>query len=404
MDAKISLLATGLVDVGGIARSANNIGHNVYTIDFFGDLDVRRCSNQSLSILEEYRRMPHENFDLSKILMKLTKKMVIDNNIDSILLASGLDDEGDLLQSLNELIPILGNTPDIIKKVRSKLSFFDELRRMGLTFPETQLACNFEEGLSVIRDIGFPVVIKPTKGYGGVGIKKLERKKDLEKIFNNASKGEWLIQEYVPGIPASVSIIANGSKAKVLSLNEQLLGEKEYGQLEDFGYSGNIVPLEFDDNIIKKCEELANRIVVHFGLKGSNGIDLVISDQSDRLSVIEVNPRFQGTLECIEKYLNMNLVEMHVKACSLGKLPVNINRSQSIYFGRMILFAMSNINAPNVTLFNFTRDIPNPGSEISKGEPICSIMTQSSNRSMCLKKIEHLAEMIYSRGRSHERL
>ena len=359
MESTSKFLVLGMVDATSIAKSASEAGNSVYTIDLFGDLDARKYSNQSLSIMQAYGKIPHKDHELSDIFLKLTMKLIENNKIDAILLASGLDDEGNLLQSLNDLVPILGNDPENIEKVRNKHHFFNELRKLKIQFPETKFVSNLNEGLLASRDMGFPLVIKPTKGYGGIGIRMCKERKDLQDYLNNKSDGEWIIQEYVPGTSASISIIADGTKSEILSLNEQLLGIKEFGQREEFGFSGNIVPLEITGNLLQRCEDLTNRIVKKFGLKGSNGIDIIISDQSEEINIIEVNPRFQATLECIERYLGVNLVDLHLKACNYGKLPTNLNRPRSKFVGRAILYAKSNIKAPNVTQFDFDRDIPN---------------------------------------------
>ena len=49
-----SFLAIGIVDVGGIARSGNSVGYDIYTIDYFGDMDVKSFSKKSLSVIDEY--------------------------------------------------------------------------------------------------------------------------------------------------------------------------------------------------------------------------------------------------------------------------------------------------------------------------------------------------------------
>ncbi len=191
----------------------------------------------------------------------------------------------------------------------------------------------------------------------------------------------------MPGIHASISILADGSTSRVLSLNEQLLGVEEFGMKQEFVYCGNIVPLD------------TNKIVANFGLKGSNGIDIVLSSNNEKLTIIEANPRFQGSMECVERYLGINLIEEHVKACRKGGLPGLLHAPKSAYYCRAILFAKSDLKSPNLTSYDFVRDMPRPGHSISKGDPICSIIAYSVNRNQCLYETKLLAEKIYSLGR-----
>lgn len=57
---------------------------------------------------------------------------------------------------------------------------------------------------------------------------------------------------------------------------------------------------------------------------GSNGVDMVMTH--DKIYVIEVNPRLQGTFECAE-LLGINVLDAHIKACKEGILidRMNIN-------------------------------------------------------------------------------
>jgi predicted ATP-grasp superfamily ATP-dependent carboligase len=98
-----------------------------------------------------------------------------------------------------------------------------------------------------------------------------------------------LIQEYVEGDAASASVISTASDARTVAVNEQLLGVRDLGQLEPFGYCGNITPLEASEAVVERCREVAEEVVEHFRLVGSNGVDLVITGEGVP-EVIEVNP------------------------------------------------------------------------------------------------------------------
>ncbi len=242
------------------------------------------------------------------------------------------------------------------------------------------------------------MIVKPKVGYGGRGVVKIKDNEDLKKFFK-ASKGEFLIQEHIVGTPASLSILANGASSKVLSINEQLLGLEEFGQKEEFVYCGGITPLDANNETFRKCEDLANKIVADLGLKGSNGIDIVLSSE-EKINIIEINPRFQSTIECVESYLKINLVEEHVKSCIENILPSRIHRPKSSYFSRGILYAKSNLEVADLSSYDFVRDVPKPGYLIQEGDPICSVMAYSDNRNQCFYETKHLAEKIYNLGRS----
>ncbi len=242
--------------------------------------------------------------------------------------------------------------------------------------------------------MGYPVLVKPSRGFGGVGIRKVQGPQELKQAFRDASliDEKVLIQEYISGTPASASLISSTNGAITLTLNEQLLGVSEVGQEEPFGYCGNVVPLVATRAVMDKCKSTAERIASHFGLIGSNGVDLVISKE-DTPYVVEANPRFQATLECVERVLEINMVEAHVKACVQGSLPT-IAKKPAVFCTRLILFAPQRSVVPDSSVFEEVRDIPLPRVIVEKGEPVCSIVVEGADRNSSFRKARIIAESI----------
>jgi len=143
---------------------------------------------------------------------------------------------------------------------------------------------------------------------------------------------------------------------------------------------------------------MAEKLTLHFGLQGSNGIDLVISKDGTPY-VIEVNPRFQSTQECVERVLGINLVESHINACLYGSLP-NIKEKTSTFCTKLILYAPKRVITPDLRALREVRDVPLPRSTIEKGEPLCSVIAVGKNRDFSFRKARKLAESIYDMLRS----
>nr|NIR86678.1 ATP-grasp domain-containing protein [Candidatus Bathyarchaeota archaeon] len=325
-----SVLAIGL-DVVSLASSARKAGYRVYAVDYFGDQDLKRLCRKTRSIIEQRagENCGRLNIDFSpEALIHLARDLLKGNEIEAALLSSGLEDYPEVLFELNGLVPILGNPPNVIQKVRNKTEFFRELERLRMPHPETATAENFEEAKEKSKDIGFPVVVKPYRGFGGAGVREARNAQELKQAFREASffDNNVLIQERVSGTPASASLISSTNKAVVLTLNEQLLGMREVGQREPFGYCGNVVPLSATAATTDACKNIVKKVVLHFSLVGSNGVDLVISEEGVPY-VMEVNPRFQGTLECVERVLRTNIVRAHVEACIKGILPTIVKKT-----------------------------------------------------------------------------
>ena len=389
------LLVVGL-DVTSLAISANRAGYEVYSVDYFGDSDLANVCSLSLSVTEQKRGIScgRIGFDFDiKDLLVLSKKLVEECEVDGILLSSGLEDYPRILSALSELAPIIGNNPKTIRRVREKEFFFAELDRIGVPHPRTEFAESLEEAKKKALDLGYPVVVKPERGFGGYGLRKATSPKRLEAVFRfNPPADRFLIQEYIEGKAASASVISTMEDARTLTVNEQLLGRRSLGQSETFGYCGNIVPLEISKSVVELCKKTSEKVVRHFHLLGSNGVDFII-DKRGFPKIVEVNPRFQGTLECVERVQGINVVKSHIEACTLRALP-NLEEARS-FCVRLILYALKRLQVPALNIFDGIRNVPFEGVIIEKGEPFCSVLMEGNSRIGALQKAEELANSIY---------
>ena len=394
---KLNILAIGL-DVTSLVTSIKRAGYNAYSIDYFGDSDVKRLCKESLSIIKQIEGKScgrlEDDFNPEKLL-QLFHKMLKIHRIDGVLLASGLEDFQNILLSINDHVQLLGNNPINISKVRDKVQFFKTLKRLRIPHPETELVEDLLSAKKKAKDIGYPIIIKPEKGFGGIGVRKVSDQKHLASIFKRyfSIDQRILLQEFIPGQTISASLISTREKVISLTVNEQLLGMSNLGQLEEFGYCGNIVPLTSSTELRERCKEMAERVITNYKLIGSNGVDFVVSEEGIP-KMVEVNPRFQGTLECVERVLDINLVQAHLDACNLRVLP-ELKIISGSYYTRLILFALKRSKVSDLQIHRETRDIPLPRVIVESGEPLCSVIIEGLSREDSLSRANNVAKTIY---------
>src|SRR5690606_2141027 len=104
----------------------------------------------------------------------------------------------------------------------------------------------------------------------------------------------------------SASVLSTAEESRTIITSQQIIGAGELGQKEPFGYTGNITPYCGQANIVELAEIVINRL----GLVGSNGVDFIA--KKGEVYVVEVNPRIQGTFECVEKSLGINMAKAHI--------------------------------------------------------------------------------------------
>jgi len=388
------LLVVG-VDASALAVSAHRAGYRVHVVDVFGDVECRAVAERSLSIVKQVRGRSCGIFEAvfsPEALVSLAEEMARDSSYDGVILSSGLEDSPESLSRLEDIAPLLGNSRQAISRVRDRKRFHESLTRLGINSPMTLSASNTVEAKKAAQQLGYPVVLKPNVGFGGANIHLVLNEEELVRTAEKRHDG-FLVQQYVEGLTASTSLIATQSRSVVVSVSRQLVGVPSLGAPGTFAYCGNIVPLDDSETVNSRCRKVSEKVVEAFGLVGSNGVDLVI-DHSGQPWVIEVNPRFQGTLECVETVLGANLVEAHVAASLKNRFP-RLSKAKG-YCVRLILYCRAPSLVPDLRQFPWVRDIPLPGVIVERNEPLCSVIATGDMAGKALLKSVELGEGVYS--------
>ena len=366
-----------------IVSSAARAGHTVFAADSFCDLDLEACAHGVTFLPQDVGQ--------DKAL-QLIRAYVEECEPEAVVLGPGLEEAR--AEEIAKGIRVLNNPQDLTAMVSDKLWMARWLEEKGFPFIPTQQLS--EDDLDA-TDVSFPAVIKPRKGAGGVGCRLV--KNGAELIF----KEGMIIQDFICGRPASVSVIGTGHESRAVAVNEQLIGAAWTGA-ERFRYSGNITPF---DTPSPDMARMAEEIVSELGLKGSNGVDLLLTEEGP--FVLEVNARFQGSLDTVELSTGINIFEAHLQSFT-GELPKEPKPRQTA--GRAILFAQNNVVIPEDFGRNgsvekglmadrgWITDIPRTGSEIKKSDPIASVLAAGGSREEVLGLLTGRSAMLLGALRS----
>jgi predicted ATP-grasp superfamily ATP-dependent carboligase len=230
---------------------------------------------------------------------------------------------------------LLGSGAAAVRRASDKATLAHRLRRRSIPHPDTRVLRAGEDYRSLARAIGYPMVVKPARGAGCDGVAIARGAGELSQAVacarRAARNGRVLLQRYVRGVPASVSLLANRHGAVALSVNRQSLRCREQ-RLE---YSGGCTPLEHVraasavDAAVRTCQALP-------GLRGFVGVDVVLTDAE--AVVIEVNPRLTTAYLGVRAAIDGNVASMAMAACA-GELPASIVVCRRVRFaasGRVV--------------------------------------------------------------------
>ena len=368
------------VNTRHIACSASRAGYTVYTLGRFNDVDLKACSDRSV-----IHDMPDvHDLDLPE-LIPLFRTLL---PVDFIVLGPGFEHLGNWVEGITGNVPVLNNPPHIFTNISDKAWLAKKLKILKLPHPFT---VSFDS-LKTPEDWtgGYPAIIKPRFGAGGMENRLVIDQKDLEMTMNVLDSGQYLLQEYIKGTVTSVSIISTGKQAVAIAVNEQLAGiDKLTGM--PFAYCGNITPYmsEYNDWMRETSMNLAKELA----LVGSNGVDFIITDKGP--VVLEVNPRFQGSIDTVERSTGLNIFRLHHESFQ-GKLPVCGDSQcfsiKTIFFAPRRLVVEKRVYDYLVQCYNegTAADVPSKGTVCEKDEPVVSFLSEGNSRMEVVSQAEQL--------------
>jgi len=214
-------------------------------------------------------------------------------------------------------VPIIGTSPDSIDRAEDRDLFQEMLKKLGLRQPENGIALSLDDAFKVARDIGYPVMVRPSFVLGGRAMKIVYDEKDLAEFFDLAVQASpdkpVLIDKFLEeAFELDVDVISDGEKTVIGGMMEHI---------EEAGiHSGDsacvLPPYSISKTHIDEMADAARAIAKELNVKGLMNIQFGI--MNDKVYIIEVNPRASRTIPFVSKAIGIPLAKLATKVM-LGK-------------------------------------------------------------------------------------
>ena len=306
----MKILLVGVV-TREIAQSAVAAGYEVISLDYFGDSDLL-ADAQVYSLVRDFLLEPtHHNLILGA--------KTFSGAVDKIVVGAGVENEPGLLEICG-FDKYWSNSASTIKKVRDPLFLSKFLQNQSLSFPKTLSPHD------KLPNIG-EWLVKDQRCSGGLGIREWDGQRSLQEYE--------VLQEKINGDLMSANFLSDGKSAILIGLTRQYAGVQELG-VPPFYWCGNTAPY-MDKNLEKEISQVLNNLAQECEIVGVNGIDFILQDEIPYL--LEINPRWTGSLELFERLYGLNMFRLHVNACR-GELPESLpSLPDQTVIGKGILYA-----------------------------------------------------------------
>ncbi|MFX1255917.1 MAG: ATP-grasp domain-containing protein [Promethearchaeota archaeon] len=233
----------------------------------------------------------------------------------SLLVAPEIQDAmGVCNKILNEVSPnFLGSDEKTTAILIDKLFTSQFFLKQRLPAPKSISLENPSQAHDCFSYFNFPsqLVVKPRQGAGADGVRLITSERQLKVAMSELIPlhGPLVVQEYIPGIAASVSLIVEEDQLLFLSLNSQ---ELSFDELTiEAEYKGGKTPFNHiaKDRVFELTEAFIKTMP---GLRGFIGIDMILADE--KATFIEVNLRPTTPIIALAKIGNVNLAELVLTA------------------------------------------------------------------------------------------
>jgi carbamoyl-phosphate synthase large subunit len=228
-------------------------------------------------------------------------------NARGVMLAFGGQTAINLADELSERdVRIIGSDRRTLDMAEDREKFDAALQRIGVARPEGKAANSFRKAREIARELGFPVLVRPSYVLGGRGMEIIYNEGQLASYAESAPPikpaAPLLVDKYLRGLEVEVDAVYDGEDILVPGIFEHV----ERAGIHS-GDSISVYPTQtVSDAMEARIVEVTRAIAHELGIRGLINIQFVIHDGA--LYIIEANPRASRTVPIIAKATGINIV------------------------------------------------------------------------------------------------
>ena len=206
-----------------------------------------------------------------------------------------------LAEKLNKYgINIIGTSFDSLDLGEDRGRFSTLLRDLNIPYPKFGVVENADQGVELSKNLGFPLLVRPSYVLGGQSMKIVINEQELEthviKILQDIPDNKILLDHFLQNaIEAEADAICDGENSYIIGMMEHI----EPAGIHSGDSHAVLPPFDLSENVIKQMEEITHRIAKAMKVIGLINIQFAIKNEV--VYVIEANPRASRTVPFIAK-------------------------------------------------------------------------------------------------------
>lgn len=333
-----------------LAQSARAAGYAPVVVDRFGDLDTRDAA-EAVAVVPPGRRRPFTRSDLLRTAGHLAPLPT------PLVWGGGFDGAPALLAALARGRELLGNPPELVRRITDPFAFAGRCARLGVPVPEVR------DELPADR-AGW--LVKRRGGSGGGHVR------DAGNVRTLAA--DEYVQRRVPGQAVSVLLLGDGRGSAALAVSEQ------WQEGSPARFTGVLLPARLPGRTSALLAGAAVAVARDHELRGLASADFLL-DANGGFHLLEINARPGASLEAAELVQGAPLLGLHVAACRGRPLPA-LPLPRAGFAATAIVWADRHLRVPDRFAWpDWAGDRTPPGRVVRCGHPLATVRARGEDAS-----------------------
>ena len=214
-------------------------------------------------------------------------------------------------------VKIIGTDCEAIDRAENRDTFEKILEELGIPQPKGQAVTKIEDGVRVAKEVGYPVLVRPSFVLGGRAMQLVGNEEQLRNYLKTAVEIDEdkpvLVDHYIQGKEVEVDAICDGRDVFVAGIMELVERTGVHS-----GDSISVYPTySISDKVKGKILSYSKALGLGIGIVGLFNIQFIVDDKED-VYIIEVNPRSSRTVPFLSKATGFSLADIATEVI-LGK-------------------------------------------------------------------------------------